>query len=141
MEAALNFLSRRALTEKKMGERLSASGFSPADIQETLNRLVGWGYLNDYEFGKNRVEHLLGKLKSRAFVKGDLLANGLEMEAVQELMTLHYPESLEIEIAQKLLRRKSHDKRQNKTWGFTFLMRSGFSENTIHRCFPEVSST
>ena len=147
MEMALNFLSRRAYTEQKLTERLSGFGFNQVDINETLSRLKSWGYLNDNEYGKTRITHLQTRLKSRAFVEGDLRANGLKPELIDELLNIYYPESLEIEIARKLLRRKLQAKRQSKTLGCTFLMRSGFSENTIQRCFPdgscfpEVSST
>jgi regulatory protein len=141
MDLALSLLGHRAYTEQKLAEKLSESGFDPGDIQETLIRLKNWGYLSDKEYGIHRMATLQARLKSRFFVEGDLLVNGLNPELIQELMNIYYPESLEIDIARQLLRRKLHAKRQSKTWGPAFLMRAGFSENTIHQCFPEVSST
>jgi SOS response regulatory protein OraA/RecX len=141
METALDFLSRRAYSGQKLIQHLSKSGFDMAEITETLNRLKGWGYLNDHEFGKNRIATLQSRLKSRAFVENDLRINGLEADLVKELMNNYYPEGLEIEIAQQLLNRKSHNRQRNPIWGPNSLTRSGFSENTIHQCFPEVSST
>lgn len=141
MDVALSLLDHRAYTEQKLAEKLSASGFGPEDTHETLSRLKSWGYLNDNEYGINRITTLQARFKSRVFVEGDLLVNGLNTELIQELMNSYYPESLEIDIARQLLRRKSHAKKQKSTWGPAFLMRSGFSENTIQHCFPEVSST
>lgn len=141
MDVALNLLGRRPFTEQQLLEKLSEAGFNPEDIQETLNRLKGWGYLNDNEYGIQRINTLQARFKSRVFVEGDLLVHGLQPELIQELLNTYYPESLEIDIARQLLSRKSHAKRQSKTWGPAFLMRSGFSENTVHQCFPEVSST
>jgi regulatory protein len=141
MDVALNLLGHRSYSEYKLAKKLSESGIGPEDICETVIRLKGWGYLNDKEYGLNRMATLQARFKSRVFVEGDLLVNGLKPELIQELLNIYYPESLEIEIAWQLLRRKSHVKRQSKTWGPAFLMRSGFSENTIHQCFPEVSST
>jgi SOS response regulatory protein OraA/RecX len=141
MDTALILLGRHPLTEQQLAKKLSESGFDPEDISETLNRLKGWGYLNDSEYGINRINTLLSRFKSRVFVEGDLLAHGLEPELIQELLHNYYPETLEIDIARQLLRRKSPVKRQSKTWGQAFLIRSGFSENTVHQCFPEVSST
>lgn len=140
MEVALNFLSHRAYTEQKLAERLFGFGFNQADINETLSRLKSWGYLNDCEYGKTRLTHLQTRFKSRAFVEGDLRANGLKSELIYELLNNYYPESLEIEIARKLLLRKYRANRQSNTWGCTLLMRSGFSENTIQRFFPDEGS-
>jgi regulatory protein len=141
MDVALNLLGHRPFTERQLAEKLSQSGFDPEDIHEALKRLKGWGYLNDNEYGMNRINTLQARYKSRAFVEGDLMVHGLKPELIQELLNTYYPESLEIDIAQQLLRRKSHVKRQSKTRGPAFLIRSGFSENTVHQCFPEVSST
>lgn len=141
MDVALDLLSRRPFTEQQLTEKLTQSGFDPGHIHETVNRLKGWGYLNDSEYGTNRIHTLLGRLKSRGFVEGDLLGHGLRPELIQELMNIYYPESLEIDIARRLISRKSYAKRKSKTWGPAFLIRAGFSENTVHQCFPEVSST
>ncbi len=141
METALDRLSRRAYSEQKLIQCLSESGFNLEEIAETINRLQVWGYLNDYEFGKNRIITLQSKLKSKAFVAGDLRVNGLKANIINELIDVYYPEELEIEIAHKLLIRKSCRKRKNPAWGPKFLQGSGFSENTIHRCFPDISST
>lgn len=141
MDVAFDLLRRRPFTEQQLTEKLSESGFEPENILDTIIRLKGWGYLNDREYGINRIHTLLGRFKSRGFVEGELLVHGLPPELIQELLNTYYPESLEIDIARQLLGRKSYAKRQSKTWGPAFLMRAGFSENTVHQCFPEVSST
>ncbi len=141
MEIALDLLSRRAYVEKKMIQRLSESGCNMEEINETLSRLRQWGYLNDREYGKNRIVTLQSRLKSRAFVENDLRIGGLESGLIKELMNSYYPELLEIQIARQILLRNPHKQQRNKAWGPAFLIRSGFSENTVQQCFPEVSST
>lgn len=134
MDLALKCLSRRAYSRSKIAAKLNRAGFDEIQINECVRRLENWGYLNDREFGINRIATLQARLKSRNYVAGDLEAQGISHESVQELLAEFYPEEMEAEIACKLLERKPNKK--NK--GYALLLRAGFSESTIHRCFPDL---
>lgn len=141
LEIALKFLTKRAYSTEQLMKRLLEFGFIEQEINECINRLQGWGYLNDKEFGLRRLATLIARYKSRAFVENDLRVSGLNMDLIKELLAIHYPETLELEIAQKLICRKPNNRLKSETWGPGFLSRAGFSENTIHQCFPELSPT
>ncbi len=134
MDLALKSLSRQAYSRSKMITRLNRAGFDQNQIDECVGQLENWGYLNDREFGIGRIVTLQARLKSRYYVAGDLEFQGISSELVRELLAEFYPEEMELEIARKLLQKKPDQK--NK--GCSLLVRAGFSESTIHRCFPDV---
>lgn len=134
MDLALKCLSRRAYSRSKMVAELNRAGFDETQINECIRRLENWGYLNDREFGMSRIITLQNRLKSRNYVVGDLEAKGIPRELVQELLVEFYPEEMELEIAYKLLQKKPSKKKK----GYALLLRAGFSESTIQRCFPDL---
>lgn len=135
MDLALKSLSRQAYSRSKMVAKLNRAGFDDDQTDQCVGRLENWGYLNDREFGIGRIATLQARFKSRNFVAGDLESQGLSSELVQELLAEFYPEEMELEIARKLLQKKQRPK--NK--GYDVLVRAGFSESTVHRCFPELT--
>ncbi|NMA70137.1 MAG: RecX family transcriptional regulator [Desulfitobacterium sp.] len=52
LDTALTMLSRRALTQAELVQRLEKKGFCSEEINSTLNRLRDWGYLNDREVAR-----------------------------------------------------------------------------------------
>ena len=140
LQMSLDFLSRRAYTEQELSEKLSTCRFSDEEISECLQRLKSWGYLNDLNFGINRIISLKAKLKSRDYIKNDLLKHGLTTEACDDLMDINYPEETEKDIALELLKKKFYKRPKSTSQGAFFLQRAGFSEDTIHHCFPNLSA-
>lgn len=137
MDLALKSLSRQAYSRNKMVVKLNRGGFDHDQTAECITRLENWGYLNDRQFGIGRIENLQTRLKSRSFVAGDLEAQGVSSDLIRELLAEFYPETLEIEIALKLLCKKTGKKDK----GYAFLARAGFSENTLRHCFPNIYPT
>ncbi|MGE5606579.1 MAG: regulatory protein RecX [Bacteroidota bacterium] len=135
MDLALKSLSRQAYSRSKMVAKLNRAGFDDDQTNQCVGRLENWGYLNDREFGIGRIATLQARFKSRNFVAGDLESQGLSSELVQELLAEFYPEEMELEIARKLLQKKQRPKHK----GYDVLVRAGFSESTVHRCFPELT--
>ncbi|HEX3043777.1 MAG TPA: RecX family transcriptional regulator [Bacillota bacterium] len=137
MATALKLLNSRDYSSQRLIDVLTTKGYINQEINECIDRLQGWGYLNDHEYGIRRLEVLLKKLKSRLFIQEDLLQHGLSRELVSELLEERYPEGIEIQIAGKFLEKRAKIKRKSQIWGVRLLQQAGFSENTIHRCFPE----
>jgi regulatory protein len=139
MDAALRLIGRQPYSERRLRERLSKMGFEAAEIAACLERLTGWGYLNDRAYGVARVELLKRRLKSRAYVKADLAAEGIARELISELLGEHYSDADEIIIARTLLAKRAGAgeigvKECQK------LARAGFAEHTIGQCFQEIST-
>lgn len=141
MQLALKHLDRQAYSEGKLRQKLELSGVSNPEAEEAITRLKSWGYLNDWEFGKNRVLALQARLKSREYVRCDLTENGLANALVDELLAAFYPRDAELEIARNFLKKRNRaskkpDPHARSNWAA--LARAGFSEETIHGCFPEI---
>jgi regulatory protein len=140
LEEAMGFLDRHAYSERKLAAKLKTIGFLEADINECLDRFKSWGYINDREFGVNRIRQLQERLKSRLFTMQDLETQGLPKDIISELISCYYPEEQELAIARKLiLKRTTSPEKQLKTWAY--LVRAGFSENTVRHCFPGIDPT
>jgi regulatory protein len=137
MAIALKLLNSRDYSSQRLMDALKLKGYSSQTISECIARLQGWGYLNDREYGSRRLEILLKKLKSRFYIHEDLIQQGLPEGLVTEILEESYPEEIEIQIAGKFLEKRAKIKRKSQIWGLRLLQQAGFSENTIHRCFPE----
>lgn len=137
MDQALKLLSRQAYSATKLSEKLKRSGYSAEEIMDCLKRLEGWGYLNDRNYGINRIEAMKAKLKSRYYVENNLIESGLNQILVKELLEENYPESLEYSIAKKFLLSKNSTNKVKKHPQWMVLARAGFSEETIRKCFPD----
>jgi regulatory protein len=140
MDEALRYLSRQAYSERKLSDRLRTADYSEIEIGECFTRLKNWGYLNDREFGTNRIKQLQGRFKSRSFTMLDLESQGLPKDLLTELINFYYSEERELAIAQELLLKKGNTvKSQSKMWNY--LLRAGFTENTVRHCFPSIDPT
>lgn len=141
IQFALKLLDRRAYSEAKLRQKMEQSGIFDLQSELAIARLKSWGYLDDREYGKNRVRALQIRLKSREYVRGDLTEDGLEGGLVDELLSEFYPWGAELEIARDFLKKRVRPNqktvlRARSEW--TALVRAGFSEETIRDCLPEI---
>ena len=140
LNVALEYLDHQALSEQKLAQKLKIAGYSESAIEESFSQLRKMGYIDDYRLGEARIHQLLGRLKSRAFSRLDLQSHGISKEIIHELLDNYYSEEQELEIALKLIRKKStSSKPQLKIRAY--LVRNGFSENTVRHCFPSIDPT
>jgi SOS response regulatory protein OraA/RecX len=141
LETALKYLNKQALTTQKLTDKLLQDGFAAAIVTECIARISNWGYLNDYQFGADRLRLLQTRLKSRNYIEADLQHAGLEQLLVDELLDEYYPEVTEVDIARKLIARKFAGRKDAADKMGRYLLRAGFSENTVSQCFSDRSST
>ena len=81
MDAALKLLAKQDLSRAQLSRKLSKAGFGEEEIVQSLDRLSGWGYLDDRKYGIGRVECFKAKLKSRNYTRMALLDAGLDLNA------------------------------------------------------------
>jgi SOS response regulatory protein OraA/RecX len=141
MEVALRYLERQNYTEKKLAEKLIKTGFEPGQVAECIQRIHNWGYINDFQFAISRIKKLQAKYKSKLYIEGYLLESGFKPEMVSALLAEYYSEKMELEIARELLRRKYATKECPEVKKWQYLIRAGFSENTVGQCFTDISTT
>jgi len=140
LNAALEYLDHQAYSEQKLVQKLKSTGYAETAIQESLSRLKKLGYIDDRKLGESRIHQLQSRLKSRMYTKLDLKSRGLSQEIISELMDEYYPDEQELVIATKLLSKKAtSSKPQVKIRAY--LVRNGFSENTVRQCFPSIDPT
>ena len=138
MDAALNRLDRKAYTRRELITQLEKDGFHPDEVAQATERLNGWGYLDDHDFGAERIRILMAREKSRAFVNADLEAKGLAEDLITTLLGEFYPEDREVEIARKFLRKRTVSRNRTPQSVIISLARAGFTPQTIRRCMPEI---
>lgn len=140
---SLWLLNYKPRSEKEMTLALKKRGFDAAVIEETMESLLRWGYLND----ENYKTYLIGKRKhnnpkGRNFVRRELAEAGIDCGF--ELEDL-YTDEEERELIDKLLKqwcRSGIDFFENKDRFFQRLYRRGFSAGNISaqmRLFEELS--
>ncbi|KPL00273.1 MAG: hypothetical protein AMJ90_08575 [candidate division Zixibacteria bacterium SM23_73_2] len=98
--AALNFLSYRARSEKEIKDRLKRKGYSRKLIDEVISDLKRLNFLNDYQFAlnwiKDRLDH---KPRGEKLLRAELLKLGIKEEFIEKSLEEAYPKNNEKEIA------------------------------------------
>jgi SOS response regulatory protein OraA/RecX len=141
MQTALKYLGRRFYSQRQLESKLTGVGFNAVEITAVFERLIGWGYLNDRQFGMERIRLLMERCKSRMYVIEDLNSCGLASILIDELIMSEYPTTLEVEIAIRFLRKRSTSRRNDPALVFQVLTRAGFGEDAIRRCLAALSPT
>lgn len=85
VEAALRLLTVRPRTEKELRDRLRHKGYEPSAIDDAIERIEGWGYLDDAAFARlwvaNRVEH---RPRGKRMLTQELREKGVDRETIAE---------------------------------------------------------
>ena len=134
-EKALIFLSYSDYTEKRMREKLTASGFSPEVISEVMEYLTERKYINESAFLKSFSEYCVTK---KLYGKRKLLAaigeKGFNRECVDEELDDVLAEFDFVEICKKQIEKAKrvdlHDRAAREKL-IASLSRKGFSLSEI----------
>jgi regulatory protein len=138
LKYALRLIAKRDTTESEMRDRLQKKGFSEKDINETIQYLKQKGFIDDSKFIKSAE-----KIAEDKFLGEMGLRNYLSRKGIDRELLINLPQLDEFSIAKRLLERKKHflkdsapDKKKAKIAGF--LLRRGFSWDTVNKCLKEV---
>lgn len=87
IESALRLLGVRPRSERELRDRLRRKEFDPETIDLALDRVRGWGYLDDAEFARrwveNRVQH---RPRGERLIKQELRAKGVDAATIDEVI-------------------------------------------------------
>jgi regulatory protein len=131
-DKGLYYLQFSDKTESEMRKKLAEQGFSPASVEDAVNFLLEYRYLNDENYALRYLEKN-GKKKSRRQIAFELKNKGIPAELVESAME-EIPVDEEAQILALLEKKKysgeaaSREERQ-KISGF--LARKGFSYEAI----------
>ena len=141
---ALQLLERMDRTEKNLSERLIQTGFSPSEVQDAVEYVRSYGYLNDQRYAENFIRAGLSS-KSRTRLMLELSSRGVDRETAEEAWETVTAEE-EYEEAD-LVRRAVAKKCPQGIPGdpaelrrlYGYLARRGFSWEVIHQVVSELS--
>lgn len=138
LKIALKLITKKDRTEAEIKQKLERKGFSKEDIAETVQYLKQKGFLDDTKFiqkaEKIAEDRFLGKMGLQNY----LLSKGIDKELIDSIQDID-----DLSLALKLIERKKHllkevtdNKKKAKITGF--LLRRGFSWDTINRCLKTL---
>lgn len=133
---ALRFLALKGRTEKEVEEYLKAKGFADPIVKEVVERLKGWGYLDDKkavrEWARGKMER---SLWGRRRLNAEMRKRGLDEELASEIVEELFQGVEEVQIAQRAAERYLRAQRKQTTtlWGKlgAYLARKGFPVDVI----------
>ena len=125
---ALRLLSIKNFSICELRKKLSLRGFSKEEIDQTITLCMGYGYLNDEEEGKRRVE----KFKRRGYGP-QLIAAKLR---TQGLKTTPMSFDEQIELIQNLISKPAWKKKEKRNL-IAALQRRGFDFECIFKVLRE----
>lgn len=131
LNRALNLLSKRSYSEKRLREKIAEKGFNTDEIDQAVTRLKELKFIDDRRFGENLSREMA---EFRHFgprrIYLELIKKGLEKNLAKDVVdriVQDFDQSID-EILKKYLKKCSNvatDKLYNRALGF--LIRRGFS--------------
>lgn len=137
LKYALRLITRTDRTEAQLRQKLAVRGFSEEEIEDAVAYLKENGFIDDAKFIEKAEKIAEDRFLGNMGLKDYFARKGIDKELLDRL-----PQVDEFSIAQKLIRKKAHllrdvsqEKKKAKIAGF--LLRRGFSWDTINKCLKE----
>lgn len=145
-EACLRLLKARARSRHELRQALERKGFSERVCEAVLEKLQGYGYLDDARFAQERAASLLrqGRLGPEGVLRR-LAAHGLGEDAAREALSqASGAEAFDaLATARQVLGKRGLSGRplepRERARAGRLLHSRGFSEDVIHRLLGEAS--
>ncbi len=137
LEYAFLLLKYRLRSEKELAERMRRKKFSDAQVRETLSFLKEKKFVDDRAFARAWVSRRLGKPMGVRRLSQELRLKGIPKkdidEAVEEQARQGYDEAQTVQeiVDSRLARLKGLDAKTVKTRLYAYLVRRGYSPDTI----------
>lgn len=123
LEAAVEALARRDLTEREVLDRLARLGISQEERADAVVRLRRAGYLDDAKVAAERAARLAGRGQGDAAIRHELTRRGVPEVIVVDAMAALEPEVVR---AARLVEQLGHGPRAARA-----LARKGFAHESI----------
>lgn len=113
LDVALTYLSRRSLTHFELVQRLTMKGYTSEEIDSAIERLKGWGYLNDREYA---ISYCTSRQKSysKKRIELELKRRGVQANLISEVLAEFYLPIQECELCKEQALRIWRD--ESKRW-------------------------
>lgn len=149
MDEALRVLARRRITVARLRSHLERRGYSSGEINECLNRLQEWGYLDDRSYARDWVEKVQAEAPmGRARLLWELEARGVPHAVADEVISALLAAVSERDLCEKAARdyltkpsrRTQGSNRSNPADLARYLLRRGFDDDTVFLVVSELNS-
>jgi regulatory protein len=141
-DAAVNFISHRPRSEREVRDRLRKHGYSAEAIEIAVEKVLGWGYLNDRSFAafwvENRVQH---RPRGARLLSQELRQKGVDREVIEQVLdeTELNEHAAALDLARKRLPRLSNlDPQTRERRLADYLARRGYGWDVIRPVMREV---
>ncbi len=122
MEYALYLLSRRPRTVRELEIALKKRGVEQSKIEEIIEKLKDWRYLDDKSYAEEYVKFKMKKLYGPSYIRSELMKKGVKREiideALEEFFDLNAILPVAVERARKMLGNSPDDKSRKKVWNY-----------------------
>lgn len=137
---ALDILTGADCSESELRRKLSLKNYSPSVIDDAVNYVKRFNYLNDARYAENYLNYR-GRSKSLRQVKMELESKGIDSSVIENLFTdeLSDEEALEKLIKKKLKNQDETDEKEIRKV-YAYLYRKGFSPELISSKLHEYFS-
>lgn len=145
-DRAVNLLTYKPRSIKELRERLLEKDWTNAAIvEETIEKLEKYGYLDDAQFAKDfAASKLRQKPVGKRVLKQKLMQRKLGKETVEEAIEKAFEETPESDVIERAVEKRLRIKgkpetREDVKKFYDFLLRQGFSYDLVRDRMREIS--
>lgn len=143
---AMLLLEHMDRTEKGLSDRLRQAGFSAEEVEDAMNYVRSYGYLNDLRYAENYISFRINS-KSRQKILQELAGKGIDREtalsAWESAAEVETPDELDVlrsTVLKKCQEETVLDEKAMRRLQ-SFLLRRGFSYGDISHVLDEMHIT
>ena len=126
LDKALDYIAKSVKTEKQITDHLKRKGYCEAVIEYCLEKMRGYGFVNDGAYAKSFAQSKKEK-KGKRLIEYELMAKGLAKEDIENALSeIDSQAEAAYGILLKYLKNKEID-RENLQKGYRYLLSKGFS--------------
>jgi len=145
-DRAVNLLAFKQRSVSELRTRLLEKDWTNAEIvEEVIEKLTGYGYLNDVQFAKSfAASQIRQKPIGKRVLKQKLALKKLDKETVDEALEKAFEDTPEAEIIDRAIEKRLRIKgkpetREDAKKFFDFLLRQGFSFDLVRDKMREIA--
>ncbi len=141
LDKALLHISATRKTEKQVRDFLKSKGYLSDVIDFAIEKMQGYGFVNDGEYAEAYVEYSSGK-KGVRLIKMELKSKGISEREIDEAL-LEISEEEQIQSAKKILEKYLKNKEISKETlakAFRYLLGKGYESETIKSALLEFGN-
>ena len=132
-EQALRYVERRMRSEWEMRSYLRKKGFAEDEIEETVEFLMHYGYVDDAAYARAFLRDRINLNPcGRNKMYAELRKRGVKSDVIKEALGEEYPAQLELKVGYRLLRKQVRLAEEPRKQA-QYLQNKGFSRVVISR--------